>query len=367
MICFDNIYSGRRILVTGHTGFKGSWLSLWLKYLGADVAGFSVDIPTMPSNFKLLNLEEHVRHYIGDIRDKSRLAEVLDEFKPDVVFHLAAQALVRRSYSDPAYTFEVNTMGMVNLLECVKERPWIKAAVLITSDKAYRNVEWCWGYRETDALGGKDPYSSSKSCADLVAQSYFDSFMCNTSTRVAITRAGNVIGGGDWAEDRIVPDCIRAWALGVAVAVRSPQATRPWQHVLEPLSGYLLLGARLLQDAGQLNGESFNFGPDANVNQTVAELLDIMALRWSGVKWIIPQGFEGVGHEAKLLKLSCDKALHYLKWQAVMNFTETVELTVDWYRIWHEGRQNMYTYSINQIHQYCTLARTRGAVWSSND
>ena len=246
MICFNDGYNGRRVLVTGHTGFKGSWLSLWLKQLGAEVGGFSMGTPGPLSNFELLGLEKHLHHYVGDIRDLSRLAQVIDEFKPDIVFHLAAQALVRHSYTDPVTTFETNTMGMVNLLECVRTRPWISAAVLITSDKAYRNVEWCWGYRETDALGGNDPYSGSKSCADLVAQSYFHSYLRHTPTRIAITRAGNVIGGGDWADDRIVPDCIRAWSVGESVTVRSPQATRPWQHVLEPLSGYLLLAKNLI-------------------------------------------------------------------------------------------------------------------------
>ncbi len=364
---FSNFYEGKRVLITGHTGFKGSWLALWLTHLGAEVAGFSLDAFRGPSNFELLRLDQRLRHYVGDIRDRDRLATVIDEFKPDIVFHLAAQALVRSSYLDPVTTFETNTMGMVNLLECVRVRPFIGAAVLITSDKAYRNVEWCWGYRETDALGGNDPYSGSKSCADLVAQSYFHSYLRDTSTRIAITRAGNVIGGGDWADDRIVPDCIRAWSMGKPVTVRSPQATRPWQHVLEPLSGYLWLGAQLLQHHDLLNGESFNFGPDANVNQTVAELLDAMAFRWPSAQWQIPKGCEDGGHEAQLLKLSCDKALFHLDWQAVMGFQETVSFTIDWYRSWHQREQDMFIYSVDQIEQYCQLAKERGAAWSNND
>lgn len=363
MTYFADIYRGRRVLVTGHTGFKGSWLALWLKHLGAEVAGFSVDVPSTPSNFELLGLEQHLKHYMGDIRDRCRLAQVIDEFKPEVVFHLAAQALVRRSYADPVTTFETNTMGMVNLLECLRIRPWISAAVLITSDKAYRNVEWCWGYRENDALGGNDPYSASKSCADIMAQSYFESYLRHTPTQVAITRAGNVIGGGDWADDRIVPDCIRAWSLGESVVVRSPQATRPWQHVLEPLSGYLWLGVKLLQRSEGVNGESFNFGPDANVNQTVAELLAAMADRWPNVQWRTPRGFEDAGHEAQLLKLSCDKALFHLKWRAVMQFPETVAFTVDWYRSSHERQRDMHNYSVDQIERYCQMARARGAAW----
>ncbi|WP_096697342.1 CDP-glucose 4,6-dehydratase [Polaromonas sp. AER18D-145] len=360
---FAEIYRGRRVLVTGHTGFKGSWLALWLTHIGAEVAGYSVDVPTNPSNFELLGLEKRLRHYVGDIRDRVRLAEVVDEFRPELVFHMAAQALVRRSYADPVTTFETNTMGMVNVLECVRTRPWIQVAVLITSDKAYRNDEWCWGYRETDALGGHDPYSGSKSCADLIAHSYYHSFLRNSPTRIAITRAGNVIGGGDWADDRIVPDCIRAWSQGESVDVRSPQATRPWQHVLEPLSGYLWLGARLWQQADGLNGEAFNFGPDAHVNQTVEKLLEAMAARWPEVRWQVPEGFEQVGHEAMLLKLSCDKVLFHLAWRAVLQFPETVAFTVDWYRVWREGHENLQSYTLGQIDAYCQLAQARGATW----
>lgn len=360
---FGNTYHGRKVLVTGHTGFKGSWLATWLDQLGAQVAGFSLDLPTRPCNFEILGLQDHVRHYLGDIRDRTLLAQVIDEFQPSVIFHLAAQALVRRSYADPATTFETNAMGMVNVLDCVRTRPWIEAAVLITSDKTYRNDEWCWGYRETDALGGRDPYSGSKSCADLIAYSYYHSFLRGGPTRVAVTRAGNVIGGGDWAEDRIVPDCIRAWSNDEPVAVRSPQATRPWQHVLEPLSGYVWLGARLLAGQPGLNGEAFNFGPDADVNQTVAQLLEAMAERWPGARWHVPQGFEAGGHEAKLLKLSCDKALFHLQWKAVLSFEETVALTVDWYRNWHEGKMHMYELAQRQINRYCDLARERGLAW----
>jgi CDP-glucose 4,6-dehydratase len=361
---FADVYRGRRVLVTGHTGFKGSWLTLWLEHLGARVAGYSVDVPTVPSNFELLRLGERVQHYLGDIRDRARLESVIDEFRPEIIFHLAAQALVRRSYADPATTFETNTMGMVNLLECVRTRPWIEAAVLITSDKAYRNDEWCWGYRETDALGGHDPYSGSKSCAELVAHSYFHSFLRHTPTRVATTRAGNVIGGGDWADDRIVPDCVRAWSTGEPVAVRSPQATRPWQHVLEPLSGYLWLGARLWHRQQGLNGEAFNFGPDAHVNQTVGELIGAMAARWPGVRSHVPEGREDAGHEANLLKLSCDKALFHLNWRAVLQFAETVAFTVDWYRSWNARESDLYDYTLAQIEQYSDLARERQMPWT---
>jgi CDP-glucose 4,6-dehydratase len=361
---FNDVYRGRRVLVTGQTGFKGSWLTLWLTLLGADVAGYSVDIPSQPSNYELLGLEGRTRHYVGDVRDRARLEQVVDEFRPEMVFHLAAQALVLRSYADPVDTFETNIMGMVNLLECVRTRHWIETAVLITSDKAYRNDEWCWGYREIDALGGRDPYSGSKSCADLVAQSYIYSFLRNSPTRVAITRAGNVIGGGDWADDRIVPDCIRAWHKGESVAVRSPMARRPWQHVLESLSGYLWLGAGLLEKLEGLDGEAFNFGPEAQVNQTVGQLLDAMSVRWPDGNWHVPEGFEEGGHEAMLLKLSCDKALSLLQWFAVMQFDETVSFTADWYRAWHVGEHDMYQYTIGQIEDYCRMAESRGTPWT---
>lgn len=366
MSVFNGVYSGRRVLITGHTGFKGSWLALWLEYLGAEVAGFSLGVPTVPSNFELLSLEQRIQHYLGDVRELVQLERVMDDFRPDYVFHLAAQALVRHSHDDPALTFDTNVMGMVNLLEAVRQRPSIAMTILITSDKAYRNAEWHWGYRETDTLGGKDPYSASKSCADLVAQSYYQSYFRDSPTRLAIARAGNVIGGGDWATDRIIPDSVRAWSCGKAVNVRHPMATRPWQHVLEPLSGYLWLGAKLLQDNKRLGGEAFNFGPDGTVNQTVGELLDAMSLRWAGTRWQVPKGFEDGPEEATLLKLSCDKALALLKWQAVLQFQETVSFTTDWYVAWHKQRHDMLNVTQEQIEEYTRLASSRGAVWTTN-
>lgn len=360
---FSQVYQGRRVLVTGHTGFKGSWLSMWLVHLGAEVAGFSLDVPTTPSNFELTGVGNRAKDYRGDIRDRKRLCEVIDEFRPEVIFHLAAQSLVRRSYADPIVTMETNVMGMANLLDCMRSRSWIEMAVLITSDKVYRNDEWCWGYRETDILGGHDPYSGSKSCAELVAHSFFHSFLQDGRTRMVTARAGNVIGGGDWAEDRIVPDCVRAWSKGRAVTIRNPKARRPWQHVLEPLSGYLWLGASLWKEVGELNGESFNFGPDSEVNQSVVELLGAMSSRWPGGKWQIPNDADQRGHEATLLKLCCDKASHYLDWRAVLRFPETVAFTIDWYRTWHERSEDLYAYTINQIDKFCDLAQARHLPW----
>ena len=363
MSAFTNAYTGRRVMVTGHTGFKGAWLALWLQHLGAEVAGYSDGIPTDPSVFHLLGMKDRLSHHLGDIRDRQRLAEVLDAFRPQSIFHLAAQPLVLRSLDDPVSTFEVNTMGMVNVLECIRERPWIESAVLVTSDKAYRNEEWDRGYRETDRLGGHDPYSSSKSCAELVAHSYHHSFLLDSPTTTATTRAGNVIGGGDWAEDRIVPDCIRAWSTGESVEVRSPRSTRPWQHVLEPLSGYLWLGARMLSDPS-LDGEAFNFGPGDQQDKTVADLLESMAGRWPGANWDIAAA-DQAGREAVLLKLSCDKALHRLDWRAVLQFPETVSLTIDWYRTWHERDADLHQFTTDQIEHYTRLARSAGLAWAT--
>ncbi len=277
---------------------------------------------------------------------------------------MAAQALVRRSYSDPAETFEVNTMGMVNVLESLRKTPSVRSAVLITSDKAYRNDEWCWGYRECDVLAGHDPYSGSKSCADLIAQSYWHSYFQSGSSRVAIARAGNVIGGGDWATDRIVPDCMRAMARGETAVIRNPGATRPWQHVLEPLSGYLHLAALLAESENGLNGEAFNFGPDATVNHTVGELLTAMSGRWPDLRWETPEGTGKREHEAMLLKLNCDKALFHLQWKPTLGFSQTVELTVEWYRKWSQNLISDTSFSLVQIRQYCELAEEKDAAWT---
>ncbi|EKS00265.1 CDP-glucose 4,6-dehydratase [Leptospira mayottensis 200901122] len=361
---FGNIYKNKKILITGHTGFKGSWLVTWLQSLGAEVAGFSLDIPTSPNHFELLNLDKKIKDYRGDVRDRNKFSTFIDEFKPEIIFHMAAQALVRKSYQDPVGTFETNVMGMVNLLDIIRTKSFVEVVVIITSDKAYRNNEWCWGYRETDVLGGHDPYSSSKSCADLIAQSYHYSFLKDTKTKIAITRAGNVIGGGDWAADRIVPDCIRAWSKNEPVFIRSPLATRPWQHVLEPLSGYLLLGEKLYVGQEGLIGEAFNFGPDASIDQTVSELLNAMMKRWPGVRWEIPKGYEGGGKEANLLKLSCDKVLFHLKWKSVLDFNETVDFTVNWYKNWVEKKENVYNFTLSQIHLYCQLASKKNYIWT---
>lgn len=360
---FGETYKGRRVLVTGHTGFKGSWLSHWLLDLGADVAGFSLYLPSSPCNFEVLGLERRLRHVVGDIRDVEAVRRVFDEFQPEIVFHLAAQAIVRTSYDEPKATFDTNVGGTVNVLEAVRAVESVKAAVFITSDKCYENVEWEYGYRESDRLGGKDPYSASKACAEIAISAYARSFINANGKRLASTRAGNVIGGGDWARDRIVPDCVRAWAADSAPVVRSPMATRPWQHVLEPLSGYLWLGAGLLDGKDGLAGEAFNFGPRADVNQPVSRLIDEMRSTWAGRNWNADPAGTGSKAEAGLLKLCCDKALQRLGWQAALDFPETVAMTAQWYKAFYEKNVDMVGLTSEQIRSYAHTAAERGAPW----
>lgn len=361
---FGDVYKGRRVLVTGHTGFKGSWLSQWLLKLGAEVAGYSLYLPSAPSNFEVLGLESRLKHYVGDIRDVETVSAVFKEFQPDIVFHLAAQAIVRASYDEPKRTFDTNLGGTVNVLEAVRATPSVRTAVFITSDKCYENVEWEYGYREGDHLGGKDPYSASKACAEIAISSYARSFLVGEGKRVSSTRAGNVIGGGDWAKDRIVPDCMRAWAERGAPIVRSPSATRPWQHVLEPISGYLWLGAGLEMGFEGLSGEAFNFGPRAEVNQPVSRLIDEMRNTWQAPSWKADASGVGAKTEAGLLKLCCDKALHRLDWQAVLGFNETVSMTAQWYKAYYQGGEDMVHVTNEQLAQYERLGLDRGAPWA---
>ena len=369
---FANCYKGRRVFITGHTGFKGSWLAAWLVSLGAEVAGFADCVPTTPSHFEAAGLGDHLRDYRGDIRDRDAVCRALREFRPDVVFHLAAQPLVRLSYDKPALTFEANMMGTLNMLEGLRQCPSVAAAVFITSDKCYRNDEWVWGYRETDHFGGADPYSASKGCAEIIAHSYFQSFFGSDGPACATTRAGNVIGGGDWALDRIVPDCARAWADGRAVRIRSPWATRPWQLVLEPLSGYLWLGAHLLglrEGPFAVRGQAYNFGPAADVNNTVAEVVTALATHWPGfVSETDPQAQAGV-KECTLLKLCCDKALAHLGWKATLTFEETIRFTAEWYHRFYRGEggkqagASLLDFSLGQIAAYCNAAEQRQQLW----
>ncbi|MCW8899132.1 MAG: CDP-glucose 4,6-dehydratase [Gammaproteobacteria bacterium] len=363
------IFLGKTVLITGHTGFKGSWLSMWLNSLGAKVVGLSLNIPTNPSNYNVSNIGEFVDDNRIDIRDVESVKKLVKESQPDFIFHLAAQALVRPSYEFPLETLTTNALGTASILEALRTLNKQVTAIMITSDKAYDNVEWIWGYREIDRLGGKDPYSASKGMAELAIRTYVESFFKNNDSdiRIGIVRAGNVIGGGDWAKDRLVPDCMASWAVNKTVDIRSPHSTRPWQHVLEPLSGYLSL-ASILNSNKEYHGEAYNFGPPAHQNHPVSELIDEMSKYWEHVQWNdISKDGEHL-HEAGLLKLNCDKALSDLKWQPTLQFNETVEMTVEWYKSFYQGDfTSMSDFTVKQIEQYTYLAQQRKLSWACND
>jgi len=337
---FENIYKDRRVLITGHTGFKGSWLTLWLEHLGAKVAGYSLSPPTQPNHYDLLNLS--CDSTIGDIRDIEKLKQVFSRFEPEIVFHLAAQPLVRYSYKEPKETFEVNVIGTVNVSDMCRITPSVKAIVNITSDKCYENKEWVWGYRENDPMGGYDPYSASKGCSELVTNAYRNSFFHPEQygkthhVLVASARAGNVIGGGDWGADRLVPDIMRSAAKGEKVIIRSPYAIRPWQHVLEPLSGYLLLGQKLLEGKKEFSG-AWNFGPGSNDHHQVITVVKNMQNFWDKIDFSIMSDDEEKPHEANLLKLDCSKAYIRLGWKPVWNSFTAFEKTAIWYRNFYDG------------------------------
>ncbi len=362
-------FKGKTILVTGHTGFKGSWLSTWLIKLGANVVGGSIDTPSQPSHFNVAKLFNHLDDRRIDIRDSVAVKQLVHDVQPDFVFHLAAQALVRPSYDNPLETLATNALGSANILDALRTLDKPVVVVMITSDKAYENVEWVWGYRETDQLGGKDPYSASKGMAELAIKTYVESFFNSpdSNVRIGITRAGNVIGGGDWAVDRIVPDCMQAWSDNRIVDVRSPHATRPWQHVLEPLSGYLLLAANLSQSA-KYHGDAYNFGPPAHQNHSVSELINEMGKYWDQVRWNDTSKDQEHLHEAGLLKLNCDKALFDLQWQPTLVFQETVQMTVDWYKHYYQNIDiSVYDFTMLQIEKYTELAKNRQMSWALDD
>jgi len=362
-------FKNKTVLITGHTGFKGSWLCAWLNHLGANVIGASIDVPSTPSNFKVSHIGKVVEDFRLDVRDAGEVRSLIEKVRPDFVFHLAAQALVRSSYNDPLKTITTNALGSANVLDALRVLNKEVVAIMITSDKAYDNVEWLWGYRENDPIGGKDPYSASKGMAEIAIraynESYFNTPQCNV--KLGITRAGNVIGGGDWAIDRIVPDCMNAWSSGKRVDIRSPSSTRPWQHVLEPLSGYLVLAANLANDF-KCHGQAYNFGPSADQNYPVSELIDEMSKYWNKVKWNDISNNKDNMYESGLLKLNCDKALFDLRWHSVLQFQETVKMTVEWYKTYYQNKdQPMYKFSISQIEEYTNLAYSRGLTWAKND
>jgi CDP-glucose 4,6-dehydratase len=358
-------YSGKTILITGHTGFKGSWLCAWASILGARVVGLSDNIPTTPSNFDVSNIGGLVEEYRTDIRDTQAVKEIILDTQPDFIFHLAAQALVRPSYESPLDTISTNALGTANILDALRFLDKQVVAIMITSDKAYDNKEWLWGYRETDSLGGKDPYSASKGMAELVIRSYVESFFNKSqNVLVGVARAGNVIGGGDWAADRIVPDCVKAASKRAELLIRNPLATRPWQHVLEPLSGYLSLGDELSKNS-DLHGEAFNFGPSADQNHPVSSLINEMAKYWDQISWLDDSNINNKVYEAGLLKLNCDKANIKLKWQPTLQFEETVHMTVNWYKNYYiNDTKSMSEFTLAQIEEYSNLARNRKIEWA---
>lgn len=343
-------FSGKRVFVTGHTGFKGTWLSFLLKELGANVMGFSLPPDSSPSHFEMLNLQADINHVVGDVRDASAIIESLQLFKPEYVFHFAAQALVKKSYLDPVSTFGTNVMGSVNLLEAVRQCNSTRSLVFITSDKCYENVEWHWGYRENDRLGGHDPYSASKAAAEVVFSAYVRSyFSSRLDLGAASTRAGNVIGGGDWSADRIVPDCIRAVEMKKPIRLRNPNATRPWQHVLEPISGYLLLAAKLREQPEAYSG-SWNFGPSSLEVSTVHEVASAI-IEHLGSGTIEVENSQQNHHESQLLQLNCDKAHHLLGWRSRWHVEKAISTTALWYKAILQGG-NAEEITRSQIREY---------------
>ena len=365
---FHDVYTNKRVLVTGHTGFKGAWLTCWLLKLGAKVAGLSNEIPTSPAMFEELELENKIDHHFGDVRDYQCVKSVVDNFQPDFIFHLAAQPIVSLSYQEPLDTITTNVVGTAVVLDVLRNTNLDCIAIIITSDKCYENVEWEWGYKETDHMGGRDIYSGSKGAAEVIFHAYYHSFFTHSGNKVRLAtgRAGNVIGGGDWAKDRIVADCMRSWSEGEAVEIRSPSATRPWQHVLEPLSGYLTLGASISKGKS-INGESFNFGPRSEQNHTVLELLSDLSKYWdfehTGDAYHVTAGIPF--HEASLLKLNCDKALFHLKWEANLTYAECVRFVSEWYFNFYREKTNMYEVTVQQISEYEKLAEKRALIWTN--
>ena len=368
-VSFGGVFAGKKALITGHTGFKGAWLSEWLVALGAEVTGLALPPPTRPSLFEQLELANRITHKEGDVRDPNLLTELLEYVDPDFIFHLAAQPLVRHSYVDPIETYTTNTMGTAYLLDAARLQKWRRPCIIVavTTDKCYENKEWLHSYREEDAMGGYDPYSSSKGAAELIISSYRRSYFSTAGclVKLASARAGNVVGGGDWAADRIVPDCVRALSVGKAIPVRNKASTRPWQHVLEPLSGYLWLAACLSQPTfsrGLALSGSFNFGPPLSSNRNVAEVVQEMLKHWPGT-WE-DRSDPAAPHEANLLNLATDKAYHCLGWGPVWSFQKTVQMTADWYRRAQFGNEDVLKLTASQIAEYTADAQRVGLAWA---
>ena len=364
---FKNLYESRKVLITGHTGFKGSWLTSWLSSLGADIVGYSLKPSTEPNMFDKTGLEKKVTHIVGDIRDEKHLNKVLKKHQPEIIFHLAAQPLVRLSYQEPKLTYETNVMGTINLFEAVRKCENVKVVLNITSDKCYENKEWVYGYRENNPMGGYDPYSSSKACSEIVTSAYRNSFFNEDNygkyhtTAIATARAGNVIGGGDWSKDRIVTDCINSLNNNETICIRNPTATRPWQHVLEPLSGYLWL-ASLMYDQGVKYSGAWNFGPKEDDINTVESMVKKINKFWGSGNYHIKQ--DKNHHEAGLLKLDTSKSNYCLKWKPVYNFDDALKITLEWYRSYYDDKIGMFDETIKQIDNYTTQAKNSGLKWT---
>lgn len=352
-----NVYKGKKILITGHTGFKGSWLSTWLIELGADVIGYSLEPPTQPNLFDALSLDKKLIHIIGDVRDEEHIFSVFKKYQPEFVFHLAAQPLVRFSYEEPKLTYETNVMGTVNILEAVRKIKSVRVCIIVSTDKCYENKEWVYGYREIDPVGGYDPYSSSKGCAELVTAAYGNSFFKaidygkRHNIALSTVRAGNVIGGGDWGKDRLIPDCVRMLSHNKTITIRNPKAIRPWQYVLEPLSGYLLLGS-LMYKNGKKYSSAWNFGPNDNDFITVEKLLKLVIKNWDSGNYKIETSYQP--HEASLLKLDVSKAHTLLKWRSTYNISKTIKNTINWYKIFYNDKKakDLFKLTVKEIENF---------------
>ena len=359
---FNNIYFNKKVLITGHTGFKGSWLTIWLNMLGAKVYGISNGYISVPSFMKSINKDLNITEYIFDIKDEKKISKYLNEINPDFIFHLAAQSSVKKSYKNPLQTFNTNIIGTLNILEYLKVKQPKCCSVFITSDKVYKNMEWNWGYKETDTIGGYDPYSASKSCCEFIISSYFESYFKNSNkNKIAIARAGNVIGGGDWSDDRIIPDIIKNWQKKSILIIKNKNATRPWQHVLEPLSGYLLLGQKLFE--GKINsGEAYNFGPNNLGHIPVIDLVKNIN-KFINFKFKLTKSKNRI-KETSLLKLNSEKAFMDLEWYTVFDFENIIKFTSFWYLAFYNNKKEIFKFSKQQINKYYEIAKSKKLKWT---
>jgi CDP-glucose 4,6-dehydratase len=356
----QKVFKDKKVIITGHTGFKGSWLTMWLTMVGARVIGFSDNFISSPSHFQLLRLNRKIIHKKLDIRDLVKLKKLIKKYQPDFVFHLAAQSIVNSSYKDPLRTWSTNTIGTVNLLESLRQLKKKCTAVIVTSDKCYENFEIKRGYYENDKLGGKDPYSASKASADIAIKSYINSFFShkNNNVFIATARAGNVIGGGDWSPDRLIPDCVKSWSKKKKVLIRNPNSTRPWQHVLEAIYGYISLAINLDKNPN-LHGEAFNFGPSNAQNCNVISVVKLMKSYWEDVSWSISKNSNKFFKESSLLKLNSQKAKRILKWKAILTFKENIFFVANWYKNFYLKPKQIYVLTKNQIERYQQIVQER--------